>query len=159
MNFLAHVLVSIIACELVALALGLGLLNPIVFAIALLGGLAPDLDHDKSKIYRYASVGVFFILFWFVFNYFQSINFVLTFNESVFSGLGLHLLAGFFVSSLLVFSIRFVKPRHRGMTHSVVFALLFALIVGFLTSSISFGLVGFVAYSSHLVADGVLKLF
>ncbi|MFH1779849.1 MAG: metal-dependent hydrolase [Candidatus Micrarchaeota archaeon] len=147
MNFFFHAIIALALSYCVAFFLGVSLSAPLIIVIGVLGGLLPDLDCDKSKIFRLTSLLFFASCFYLLYSFFEK---TFGFVEA--------LLASFFFSSFFVFVLRVLKPRHRGVFHSFLFALFFGAGVFFLTSSTSFGVIGFAAYSSHLLADGVFKI-
>ncbi|MBI2079915.1 metal-dependent hydrolase [Candidatus Micrarchaeota archaeon] len=101
--------------------------------------LLPDLDHKMSKGKEILDgvIIIFAIIIAFV-------------NNSIilfFALIGLY---------FLFFTI--LKPKHRGVTHSILFTLVYAALIYFLIS-LNFAIAGFIGYLSHLIADRELKLF
>ncbi|MEK6982386.1 MAG: metal-dependent hydrolase [Candidatus Micrarchaeota archaeon] len=148
MNWKSHV---IIGC-LLTLAIFLFLFNirdyATLIVLTIFGGLSallPDLDHDLSKGRKILNVFVILgsILFFVFFSNSYSLQNSLTYPLAV---VGIY---------FILFA--FFKPRHRGVTHSIVFAVSYGIILFFL-AGIDFAVAGFIGYFSHLLADGMIKI-
>jgi inner membrane protein len=118
----------------------------IIFFVSTISAVFPDIDHRNSKVHR--SVKSFIILL-----------FVIYLGIMLYPGPEIFLLP--FLAVALYFLFSFVKPRHRGITHSLGFCTLFAFFVGlfsyfFFGSSIP-AFFSFVSYLSHLIADRFWK--
>ncbi|OIO24024.1 hypothetical protein AUJ65_02300 [Candidatus Micrarchaeota archaeon CG1_02_51_15] len=106
-----------------------------LIAIACLGALLPDVDHYKTKQFKFVAAVVFAtiaILCW-----------QLTANA----------LLSLTVGATAVIVLLALKPRHRGITHSWPAAIVFAVIVYAATLDKGLALAGLAAYASHLVLD------
>lgn len=116
-------------------------------ALTTFGGLSallPDLDHDLSKGRKILDVIVILgsiLFFVFFFNSYSLQNSILY---------SLALMGIYFVLFALF------KPRHRGVTHSIVFAVIYSVILFFL-ADFNLAVAGFIGYFSHLLADGMIK--
>lgn len=111
--------------------------------------LVPDLDKEESKARRTLDLLVIFSAFILVYlAYCQSpvCVFSLEFAARFLGLLGLYFLV------MMLF-----KPRHRGIVHSIIAAIVFSLAV-LLILGLGFGIAAFIGYASHLLADRELKL-
>ena len=106
-----------------------------IFAAAILGALLPDVDHEKTKVFRFLLVAVGAAVFATVFSLKK---------DALFSALAA------LSSTALLF---LAKPRHRGITHSAVAPFVYGGALFLLSRDATLALVGFAAYGSHLVAD------
>lgn len=126
-----------------------------IFAFGGFSGLLPDIDHKQSRITRV--VVVFGVLIIAYISY-ASIgapkdNLLVWFAE--------------LTVKIIVYSLAFIglmtviRPRHRGITHTFLFAAVYAIIIYMLIypSAYSFiiAITGFVGYTSHLLADRCIK--
>jgi membrane-bound metal-dependent hydrolase YbcI (DUF457 family) len=120
--------------------------NANVVAVVALASLAPDLDHRKSRVFKTALLVAFLA------------SAVLVYNAMGFVGEIVVRAAVSVAAGLVVCSAIYVlKPRHRGVTHSALASLVFAAVVFVVLQSKSLALFAFVAYASHLLADGEIK--
>lgn len=108
-----------------------------------LSALIPDLDHETSKGRKIldALVIILAILFSY-FVYSISISAVYLF---------LVIVGAYFIIYKLF------KPKHRGITHSLVLCLGFSILIYYLLGEL-FAIAGFIGYGSHLLADREIKL-
>jgi len=141
MNWPAHVLFGLVAGGIAAYFLNLDYFL-VVFAV--LGALAPDIDHDSSKIRKIIDWSFPILAFFMAYSYFKKLD------ESVF----VYALAIIGVYHII---ITYLKPKHRGITHTFIFAFLISAIVWFIFS-LGAGVLFFIGYISHLVADAQAKL-
>jgi inner membrane protein len=145
MNWKAHVVIAIIFALLLfyAMRFPLELSLPLIL-FAGLSSLVPDLDHDMSKgrrIVNYAVLG-------------SAIGISYVANVS----LEQKAILFFAILGAYFFIFAFIKPRHRGIVHSLAFCVLYFVLVYLLLASLNFAIAGFVGYFSHLLADKELKL-
>ena len=139
MNWYQHLIVSLLAAHLVNVALGQPWTGALL-AAAVLGAWLPDVDHQKTRIFHFALAVVFALVFAFAY-----LSIDATHSVKVFSATAIGL-----ASALALFLL---KPRHRGITHHPVAALIFGALV-FLASQNAFAaLNGCIAYGAHLAAD------
>jgi len=145
MNAVQHLLVGALAGAIALAALGGPFTLPAAAVVAI-GALLPDADHHKTKMFQIVSlaigIGAFFVSKPLMQERFGE------FNGGIAS-----LCIG--LAGMVLF--RFLKPKHRGITHTLFAAALYAAAV-FLLSAPQLALAGFVAYASHLVADGHVKV-
>lgn len=113
--------------------------------IGLFSSLLPDIDHKRSKIHRWIKTILFIVITITAFDYFNTgnqLNALLTSVGTAF---------------IITTALTFFKPRHRGITHSMIaLVLLGALTYYFLGSLLA--IVTALGYFSHLLADLELKL-
>lgn len=140
MNWPAHVLFGLAAGVIFAYFFNIDYFL-VVFAV--LGALAPDIDHDSSKIRKIIDWSFPVLAFFMSYSYFRIIN------EMVF----VYALALIGVYHTV---ITYLKPKHRGITHTLVFAFIISAIVYFMFS-LNAGILFFIGYASHLLADLKLK--
>lgn len=156
MNYKQHFLVGIL-CSLVALFLlghqFLSFSSIFLVLICAIFALLPDVDHDLSKgkqLLDYSS-----IVFSFFISYSISCNYSCSLSLPSFIDItknALILIGGYFVF------IRFFKPKHRGITHSLTFSALLGILLYFLFG-FDFSFFAILGYVSHLFADNHLRLF
>ena len=146
MNWWQHVLVALAVSLIVAVYFAMPA-TPLLLAVIIVGALAPDVDHHKAKAFKALTALLLAGGFYFAFEYLKTrIEFAYALGASA-------LIAGGIAAIAFV-----VKPRHRGITHSLLAVGLFIGLLFFLTNKHDTALIGGVAYLSHLVADGELKL-
>ncbi len=133
-----------------ALAYGLHFIDPApaTLAIMLLACAFPDIDHHKTRIFRTTLAAAFILASALAFTILQNGN----------NPVPQAALAAIAAGVLAVIAIRVLKPPHRGITHSLSAALLFALLAFAATASAQASAATFAAYLSHLALDGELKL-
>ncbi|MFH1786017.1 MAG: metal-dependent hydrolase [Candidatus Micrarchaeota archaeon] len=150
MNWRSHAIIGAI-CSAIAVYL-LGITNLFeILGFAIFGGLAalaPDLDHDMSKGRKLLDIGFiltsFFVLYW------SGCHNKVCIPEISLFVVWLAVLGGYF----LLF--RLFKPKHRGITHTIVATLVFGVLL-YLVLDWRFALVGLIGYLSHLFADKMIK--
>jgi len=146
MNFWQHLVFGLFVGFGAALFLQLPF-STALLAVTVLGSIAADVDHPKTAIFKVivslVVVAVFFIAEQFFGTYLPLLQAV------VFS---------IAAATVVLALIYILKPRHRGITHSLFALILFAIVVLLLTKTVSIALVGGLSYLSHLIADGELKL-
>lgn len=105
----------------------------VAIPIALYGSVLPDLDTVKSKIFV------------------STLSFLLIIGCYSFC-IGLQIIF-YLVLIILLLQIFLVVLGHRKLTHKFSFALIYALILGFVFFDFYLALFAFVGYNSHLVGD------
>jgi membrane-bound metal-dependent hydrolase YbcI (DUF457 family) len=109
--------------------------------------LAPDLDHESSKGRRIADKIAVALAIWIPYSSACGGRICLPISNAVpMVFMGLAILGIYFV----LFTI--LKPRHRGITHTLVANLVFAILV-YLVGGPQLALIGAIGYFSHLLAD------
>ena len=153
MNWPEHMLIGALAGVLVAYFLGADLLtSALIVAMASVSALAPDIDHDSSKIRQAANLVVPLAAFSFAITSACENN-----VQCVFAHKDSILISGLAVVGLYMLIMVFLKPRHRGIIHTVAAAAVFGILV-YIISDSTFAIAGFAGYFSHLLADRQIKL-
>lgn len=150
MNWKAHATIGALLAVAVLYLLGTRDILSVAL-IAVFGGLSalvPDLDHESSKGKKL--LDFIFIPFAIAVAYVSGCG-----KDICVPDLSMVIL---FLAIVGVYSLFFffLKPRHRGITHTVAAALFFAVILYFLVG-FNFALAGFAGYFSHLLADRQVK--
>ena len=146
MNANAHLLIGLVAGLAAPVVLGLPLTVQCVAAAAL-GSLLPDADHHKTKAFRLASIAIGIAAFYLSLSPFKQ-------RFGQFNGL--LSAAGVGIAAGLAYAL--FKPRHRGITHTLLAAAVFGAAL-FLASGTAVAVAGTAAYFSHLLADKQIKAF
>ncbi|MBD3390268.1 hypothetical protein GF415_04955 [Candidatus Micrarchaeota archaeon] len=153
MNWPEHMFVGALFGIIIALLLQTPAVDSaILVAFASVSALAPDIDHDSSKIRRISNITVPIAAFGF--------SFASTCTESVMctlEDLRSVIILGLAITGLYMIVLTFFKPRHRGITHTIFAALIFAAFI-YIFSDLNFAFAGFAGYTSHLLADKHIKL-
>ena len=150
MNWKAHFIIGALAAIALLYLLGTTGIITLVFVAAFgaFSALVPDLDLETSKGRKLLDAS--FIPFAMIISYISecgtgicipTIDMILMFLVLV----GLY---------FIVFT--FLKPKHRGLTHTVLVGLLYAIGMNILVGQ-TFALAAFAGYVSHLLADGKIK--
>ena len=149
MNWKSHILFGMLLSMIVFYIIGIDFYELIVYGVfAGIFALVPDLDHELSKGKKILdivfSLVILAILYW------LECKGICIPSPNI------------FVNWLMVLGIyflvfRFFKPKHRGMTHSIVFAVILASGLFFLVGY-KMALAGFIGYCSHLIGDKEIKL-
>ncbi len=153
MNWRPHFAIGAFAAALLALILESNIF--VIFLASIVGGLsalAPDIDHDSSKIRKAADItvpifGVFFSLSSTC--YADTACIIADWRTIIISALA--------ITGLYTIVITYFKPSHRGITHTLVFAAVYFTLL-YTVSNFSFALFGLAGYVSHLLADQHVKL-
>ena len=153
MNWPQHILIGALFGVVAALFLQLPLLESVlVVGMAALSSLAPDIDHDSSKIRRLSDVAVPIAALGFSFASTCSDGSACTADD-----LRHVVILGLAITGLYMVVITFFKPSHRGITHTLFSAIIFAMFI-YVFSDMNFAIAGFLGYASHLAADKHLRL-
>ncbi len=153
MNWRPHFTIGAFAAAIVALILQQDIF--VIFLAGIIGGisaLAPDIDHDSSKIRKAADItvpifGVFFAL---SYSCYADSSCILDNWRSI-------IISALAITGLYTIIITYLKPKHRGITHTAAFALLFFMLL-FTVSNFNFAMFGVAGYASHLAADKHFRL-
>ncbi len=156
MDWRTHILVGFVLGTAI---FGIFWIQPVIsiFALAFLAGISallPDLDHDMSKGRSILNKLVPFAAFAAV-----STNTCSTiecfFNAPKITNIVL--ISAALVGVYALF-FTFLKPKHRGITHTVLFAALYGAVLYVLADATVAG-AGFVGYFSHLLVDRHVRFF
>lgn len=115
----------------------------ILSIIAGFSALIPDLDHDLSKSRKWLNKLFPFVSFIVLFIYL----------ENWYSAI----LITIFLSGIYFLLFTFLKPKHRGITHTLFALIVFSIIIYSFDELLSYAF--FVGYLSHLLGDKTIKLF
>ena len=154
MNYPEHLFIGIVVA--IPLLVYFNTLNLTALAVAAFGALAPDIDHNKSKIFAIVSLALLIAVSLLSYPFFSSRFTAFAFFNSKINvfAVALSLLLG----GAAVYIFRIAKPRHRGITHTFLAASVFAALIYLLTSQVGISIIALATYSSHLFADGVIKI-
>src|SRR3989338_6045805 len=140
MDWRSHALIGIVATAIVLFFMGLRLESIVLLAIfAGFSALLPDIDHQMSKIRAISDRAFPIFALVYSYNLCSSCNILETAKNAL-------LLVGVY---FLV--VTFLKPKHRGITHSILFVLIYGATL-FLLFNINIAIAGAVGYASHLLA-------
>lgn len=147
MDWKSHAIIGTILAAIVFYLLNVSLLSLVFLAIfSGFSALLPDIDHKMGKARSLADKA--FVVFALIYSF---ISCGISCDLVYFIKTALLLIGIYFLI------ITFLMPRHRGITHSLLFAFLYALVLYFLIN-FNLALAGFVGYASHLLADKEIKL-
>lgn len=147
MNWPEHLLIGLLLGGAIAAFMGLSPFMIILAAvISGFSALAPDIDHDSSKVRQITDVSIP------VFALFVSVSgscsgFACSFED--WQGIIISALAMVGAYAIL---LTYFKPKHRGITHTIVVALLYGALI-YLMSNFTFAIFALAGYFSHLIAD------
>ncbi|MFH1221738.1 MAG: metal-dependent hydrolase [Candidatus Micrarchaeota archaeon] len=152
MNWSAHLLIGVAVGCLLAFLLGLGWQAALIpIALAAFSALVPDIDHGESKIRQFSDLAaIAFAVFFAVAA--KCPAFACTLSS--WQDTAVYALAIFGAYAIVM---TYVMPRHRGIIHSILFAVIYAVLL-LLLSNLQFALFGLAGYLSHLLADREIKL-
>ncbi len=153
MNWPEHMFIGALFGLILALFLQLPIIEGgLVAGMAAISALAPDIDHDSSKIRKISNITVPIAAFGF--------SFAATCSEGVMCTLDdmrSIIILGLAITGLYMIVITFFKPKHRGITHTIFSALVFAIFI-YIFSDLNFAFAGFAGYASHLLADKHIRM-
>jgi len=156
MNWKAHAAIAFISAagsSYLFLGVSDALMLLYLGAFGLIAGLLPDIDKEGTRGRQMLDAAVI-----------AGVS-IFSYSSSCGGGLcipgagqlaGIALLALALLGAYFVF-LKFVMPRHRGFTHSIVACLLFAVLI-YLFAGRFLALAGLVGYLSHLAADREIKM-
>ena len=114
------------------------------------GSILPDIDHPSSKVRKIFNL--FLLIFSLTLSYIF-LSFIFEFNF-------LFIFFLFLVTIIIFLAVNAIIPRHRGLLHRGVSAVLFGILCFLITwkifdfqISIISGVCGVIGYSSHLIVD------
>ncbi len=153
MNWRPHFTIGAFAGAIAALILQSDIF--VIFLAGIIGGisaLAPDIDHDSSKIRKAAdiTVPIFGVFFSLSSTCYADVACIVSDWRTI-------IISALAITGLYTIVITYLKPRHRGITHTVLFALVYFGLL-YTVSNFSFALFGLAGYASHLLADQHIKL-
>ena len=153
MNWRSHALIGAILV-LLAIYFLMGVRDIVqlayLSALGALCALAPDLDHESSKGRKIADATAVILALW------------IAYDSTCGGRICLPNILAMALTILIVLGAYFVlftllKPRHRGITHTLVACLVFAILIYLLAGPLA-AICGAVGYFSHLLADGLIKI-
>ncbi len=157
MNWKQHMFVAVVL-SLPLLFILFNIKNPFVLAtlaiFAAFSSLLPDLDHKMSKGTDLAGKAAVILSFAFIITNTCPDGFNCFFDSN--------LLKSILINSLVLIGIFFIfstflKPKHRGITHSLFASLVFSVLI-WLVLGFNFAIAGLIGYGSHLLADKEFKI-
>lgn len=115
--------------------------------------LAPDLDHESSKGRKILDIA--FIAFAAITAYLGACSGKVCLPAII----SIYPAAIVFLALVGTYFIlfRLFKPRHRGITHTLVACLVFGVLI-YLVAGWTLAIAGSIGYLSHLFADGLIKV-
>lgn len=142
-----------------ALAAGLllgkdGILQLIFIAVfGALCALVPDLDHDASKGRQWLDITAVGFSLMMIYSSACSTNLCIPGIDD------LRIMAMTFLALCGVYFLffRFFKPKHRGITHTLVACFVFGVLI-YIFDGPALALIGMSAYFSHLFADQHIRI-
>ncbi len=147
MDWRSHVLIGIVLSLPVMIYLQVEL--PMLILLSLFAGfsaLLPDVDHKMSKIRWLADRA--FVLFAVIYSY----------SNCMGCSVGEVIKDSLVLIGIYFLILTFLSPRHRGITHSLLFVVLYGAVL-FLLFDGYLALAGLIGYLSHLVADKEIKIW
>ena len=156
MNWKEHLVIGMLFTALFFLFIDR---SPSTFQLVLLlfcGGmsaLVPDLDHKESMGKSVLDVGFVVAAAFFSYSSRCTTDFCVPGIEI----LGIMVMSFLAMLGAYFLFFRFLKPRHRGITHTLLFTVVYALLF-FLLFGKNFAIAAFLGYFSHLIADQEIKL-
>lgn len=150
MDWIKHSLIGFVLALAIFYLLGLNPYEIVVLAAFAAGSsLLPDLDHVGSKAREILDKLIIFVAVIFTYLFYchdYSCIFTENFALRIFAFAG-----GYFI----IFA--YFRPEHRGITHSLLLAAFFSLLVYFILQE-KFAMAALIGYLSHLLADREIKL-
>lgn len=154
MNWRGHIGVGAVFCAGVSYGLGAGWVQLLFAAVfGALCALVPDLDHDMSKGRKWLDLlAIAFALM-------TAYSFVCRGSVCLPAVSAVEAAAVLFLAILGAYFLifRLFKPRHRGITHTLVACFGFGVLM-YLVAGGTIALVGAAGYFSHLLADRHIRL-
>lgn len=154
MDWRSHAVIGLILGFVASLLLGSDVVAILMItAFSGLSALVPDLDHDASKGRQWLDLA--FVAFAGMTVYGSGCG-----TEICIPGVGAlgEMLVTFLAMAGVYFLFfRFLKPRHRGITHTLLACFAFGVLVYFMAGK-ALAIAGIVGYFSHLAADQHVKL-
>lgn len=157
MDWKLHFLIAVVFVFVLAnFIFKLTLLETIQLSLfAGVSALIPDLDHDMGKARQILNKLVPLILLFVVYIHVCGSSAV-CFSD--FAKLRSVVAISLALVGLYFVLFTYLKPKHRGITHSIAFALVYAVVV-FIGLNEQLAIAGLVGYLLHLLTDNEIKLF
>jgi len=135
--------------------MGYGMVAVLGFALfAGVSALVPDLDHEMGKGREILNKVVFPILLIAIYFNRCGSNFFCFLEIEQLKSI---LLVSFALAGIYFVLFTYLKPRHRGITHSLIFAAVYTVFI-YAVLGIGLAIAGGVGYLSHLIADMKIKI-
>ncbi len=147
MDWRSHAIIGAVLAAVVLYFLHANLITISILSIfAAFSALLPDIDHSMSKIRVITDRAIVIFALLYGYNSCNPSCQTLEFLKTALLLIGIYFLA-----------ITFLKPRHRGITHSLLFTVLYgAFLYAFF--DLNLAIAGVIGYGSHLLADRQIKL-
>ena len=146
MDWKSHIVIGFIGTAVILYLLSISL--DLLILLSLFSGLSallPDIDHDSSKIRKITDKSVIIIAAGYSFLTCRTCGILELVKQTL------------IITGLYFLIMTFAKPKHRGITHSILFAGMYGAAL-FLFFNIHLAIAGFVGYVSHLIADREIKI-
>lgn len=145
-NFAVHVALTVIFAAILCNYMfgSIGLEGILFITIAGLSALIPDIDNGNSLITRITSLVVIGVLvFYLATTYGINLNSLLL------------LVAGIII---YILARKILFPKHRGYTHSIVFALIMGAVMYYFTNNVLISAAVITGITAHMLEDMMLKV-
>lgn len=154
MDWRSHIFIGAVLGLAVFLILGQDIVAlAILTSFSALGALVPDLDHDAAKGRQWLDVA--FIGFASITVYGSVCGTGIC--MPALSAIGTMVVTFLAMAGVYFLFFRFLKPKHRGITHTLLACFAFGILLYFMAGRM-LALAGFVGYASHLIADQHIRL-
>lgn len=154
MDWRSHVLIGLALGFAASLLIGTDLVAMLMIsAFSGLGALVPDLDHDSSKGRQWLDLA--FVAFAGMTVYGSGCGTSICLPGI--GDIGQMLVTFLAMAGVYFLFFRFLKPRHRGITHTLVACFVFGVLI-YVMAGKMLAVAGAVGYASHLLADQHVKL-
>lgn len=164
-NWIVHITLGVIL-GIICIIFNLGMSQDVLYAAVIatiLGSIIPDIDHKRSKVrnlFRWLLlITLLFIVYLTLASYFQiGFDLSILFKENILL-LFIVFALSIFISSIIVYIVESLIPKHRGPVHRISASILYALLVYFVANVFGFeqaaviAFWGFLGYLSHLFMD------
>ncbi|MBU0590976.1 metal-dependent hydrolase [Candidatus Micrarchaeota archaeon] len=155
MNWKSHALIGAILAFVLFYLLGSRDMLELIIIIffGAISALVPDLDHDTSKGKKILDL-VFISIVFFVLYFSQCGK---SFCIPSLGAIGQLIIFFFAFLGVYFLFFRFFKPKHRGITHTLVSCFVFSVLI-YLIAGWIMALASLTGYLSHLLADQHIKV-
>lgn len=146
MNYANHLVIAFVFLLLTAFIIKWTISDIILFLpLSMASALLPDIDHPRSKIT-------------FLLKTFILLPFSYYFSYSFFDSWSRRLIGGTVLLAVSLALLRFFRPRHRGITHTLSALIIFTVLVYILFLNKGLTIACSMGYFSHLIADRCLRI-